>query len=218
MKIIVIEGLDKAGKHTQVMRLVKYLLNKGLHVSSTDFHRYDSPTGQLIRKWLYKEYDVDRATIELIMSADKQAQQSWFKSLELHGVDFLILDRYVGSQTCYAIASGLDKEWVFSLQGLLIKPDLEIFIDISPLESMSRKGKHGENDRFESDLQLLGKIRSEYHSYFNFEGCYSVEDSDNFGSRVILPDCDTVSVDDLHRNIVSTVEKNLDVSLCSTSI
>jgi dTMP kinase len=40
-------------------------------------------------------------------------------------------------------------------------PDIEIFIDIPAEESMSRKGKHnnGENDRYESDLGLLERVR-----------------------------------------------------------
>lgn len=162
MKIIAIEGLDKSGKHTQSKMIVNYLRQQGYKVEQSEFHRYDTPTGQLIQKWLYKEYDVDQYTIELIMTADKQAQQKWFEELERQGVDFLILDRYIGSQKVYSCASGVDAFWTFVLQQHLRKPDLEIYIDITPEESMKRKGKWGENDRYESDLILLSNVREFY--------------------------------------------------------
>lgn len=162
MKIIAIEGLDKSGKHTQSKMIVNYLRQQGYKVEQSEFHRYDTPTGQLIQKWLYKEYDVDQYTIELIMTADKQAQQKWFEELERQGVDFLILDRYIGSQKVYSKANGVDTFWTFALQQHLRKPDLEIYIDITPEESMKRKGKWGENDRYESDLILLSNVREFY--------------------------------------------------------
>lgn len=162
MKIIAIEGLDKSGKHTQSEMIVNYLRQQGYKVEQSEFHRYDTPTGQLIQKWLYKEYDVDQYTIELIMTADKQAQQKWFEELESQGIDFLILDRYISSQKVYSCAGGVDAFWTFALQQHLRKPDLEIYIDITPEESMKRKGKWGENDRYESDLILLSKVREFY--------------------------------------------------------
>ena len=162
MKIIAIEGLDKSGKYTQSKMIVNYLRQQGYKVEQSEFHRYDTPTGQLIQKWLYKEYDVDQYTIELIMTADKQAQQKWFEELERQGVDFLILDRYIGSQKVYSNANGVDTFWTFALQQHLRKPDLEIYIDITPEESMKRKGKWGENDRYESDLILLSNVREFY--------------------------------------------------------
>ena len=115
-------------------------------------------------KWLKKEWDVDQTTIELIMTADKQAQQKWFDELEKQGVDYLILDRYRGSQDVYSLANGIDPEWTAQLQKYMRKADMEIFIDIPAEVSMARKGKHnnGENDRYESDLELLKRVRNLY--------------------------------------------------------
>lgn len=194
MNIIVLEGLDKSGKATQTNLLVNHLTYLGFTVSTMDFHNYTSPTGQLIKKWLYRQWDVDKATIELIMAADKQAQQKYFAELEANGVDFLVLDRYTGSQNCYAHASNLDPQWILSLQKYLREPDFEIFIDISPQESMRRKGKHGENDRYESDLLFLTSVRSSYHRYFDAQP-----------NRRTLTDCDTLTVQDVHKVIVSYV-------------
>lgn len=164
MVIIAFEGLDKSGKYSQSELLAEYLRNQGYKVVKSEFHRYDTPTGELIMKWLRKEWEVDQHTIEMIMAADKQAQQSWFQKLEQQGVDYLILDRYLASQQAYAFANGVDLEWILQLQKYVKKPDIEIYIDIDPEESMRRKGKHngGKNDRYESDRELLTRVREFY--------------------------------------------------------
>ena len=134
-------------------------------------------------RWLKKEWEVSQRAIELIMSADKQAQQEWFQELEKSGVNFLILDRYLTSQQVYATCNGIESWWTSSLQTFMRQPDIEIFIDILPEESIKRKGKYGENDRYESDLQLLTNVRKQYfHFYedkpykvFIIDGMQSVE-------------------------------------------
>lgn len=167
MKIIEIEGLDKSGKHTQTNFLVKYLRSKGYKVERGEFHRYDTPTGQLIRKYLYHEYNVNKTAIELIMTADKVAQQDWFEELETQGVDYLVLDRYIGSQIAFGKGAGNSQELIDTLTSLVRQPDISILLDISPETSMSRKGKHGENDRYESDKAFLSRVREEYFNYFD---------------------------------------------------
>lgn len=195
MRIIAFEGLDKSGKHTQTNHLVKNLENCGYKVMKSEFHRYDTVTGQLIKKWLYKEWDVDQLTIELIIAADKQAQQRWFEQLEDEGYDFLILDRYIASQQCYALASGVDADFVVNLQRYMRKPDLEIFSDIFPEENLRRKGKHGDNDRYESDLSLLRNVRERYKEYFS-----------NRENVIILKDCDSLGVNDLVDKVFAEVK------------
>ena len=164
MKIIALEGLDKAVKATQSRLLAEALQKQGVSVIQSEFHRYDTPTGGLIAKWLRREYLVDQITIELLIAADKQAQQEWIQSLEEQGVDVLILDRYTLSQFVYAQANGVDKNFVLTLQQFMRQPDHNIIIDILAEVSMSRKGKHnnGENDRYESDLAMLRKVRELY--------------------------------------------------------
>lgn len=159
MRIIAIEGLDKSGKHSVTVGLADRLRADGYKVAVSEFHRYDTPTGALIRQWLYGQYKVNQHTIELIMAADKYAQKEYFENLEEEGYDFLILDRYIGSHIVYANANGMDGQWIDNLLAYLPDPYCEIFIDVSPETSMKRKGKHGDNDRYESDKQLLAKAR-----------------------------------------------------------
>jgi dTMP kinase len=161
LKIIAIEGIDKSGKASQCRMLKERLRAEGVNVMQSEFHRYDTPTGDLIMKWLKKEYDVDQRTIEFIMAADKQAQQQWFQQLKDSGVQVLILDRYLLSQRCYAIANGATNNDVDALHKYLQPPDQSIVLDIPAAVSMGRKGKHndGNNDRYESDHDMLERAR-----------------------------------------------------------
>lgn len=161
MFIIEFEGLDKSGKRTQTELLKEELEREGFRVKTTSFHRYDTPTGKLIRDWLYGSYKVSEETIKLIMTADKQAQQDYFKQLEKE-YDVLICDRYLLSNICYR-RDDLDYEWLQTIQTKLRKPDATVFIDITPQESMERKGEHGVNDLYERDKKLLEVTRENYH-------------------------------------------------------
>ncbi len=170
MLIIALEGLDKSGKYSQSKVIKEYLESKGKKVATSEFHRYDTPTGDLILKWLTGEYNVSQKTIELIMAADKQAQQEWFDELEKEGYEYLILDRYIHSQYAYGLATGSDKEWLDEMLYFLREPDIVIYLDIDAETSMSRKGKHnnGENDRYESDKLLLEHVREMYKNFAKF--------------------------------------------------
>lgn len=191
MKIIAFSGLDKSGKHTQTNKLADGLRSKGFKVVQSEFHRYDTPTGKLIQEYLYKRYNANDTVVELLMTADKVAQREWFEELRQDGVDFLILDRYVACQHSYGLAKGQDEKLVRMLSTLVEEPTLEILVDISPETSMSRKGQHGENDRYESNRQFLSKVRTEYFNYFK----------ENPNRRYVMRDVDNLSVEQLSKRI-----------------
>ena len=175
MKIIVFEGLDKSGKHTVSTKVAEMMNEVGVKTVHSEFHRYDTPTGKLIQDWLYGRYDVSDRTIEMIMLADKQAQQEWFNELEQDGVQYLILDRYLDSQLAYASYKDLSiYESVdfgpYELPATMVElvkeghkgmrePDIVIYLSIDVETSMERKGQHGENDRYESDKKLLTHVK-----------------------------------------------------------
>lgn len=197
LQIISLEGLDKSGKHTQSNKLAEALRTKGYKVIQSEFHRYDTPTGKLVQEYLYKRYDVDTITAELLMLADKTAQQKWYKELDEQGVDFLILDRYIASQYVYGLAKGFSKDYMDLLLGhITYQPTLQLYLDVSAETSMSRKGQHGDNDRYESDKDLLEKVRLTYLDYFN--------ESPN---RVPIHEIDALDVDTVHTLVKEEVFK-----------
>ncbi|HDR4736874.1 TPA: dTMP kinase [Bacillus cereus] len=191
MIIIALEGLDKSGKKSQADKLHKSLYERGYNVEQSEFHRYDTPTGGLIRQFLDGEYNPGQLAIECIMAADKYAQLSWFEELA-EKLDVLILDRYLVSQLVYSTANGVDIDFTASLLDRMPEPNFQIFLDIEPEESMKRKGKHGENDKYESDKELLTRARDLYLRYMKLE--------EEDGNAMILDG--TLSVEELHQQIL----------------
>lgn len=192
MIIIGVEGLDKSGKASQVELLYQALYERGYNVEKSEFHRYDTPTGQLIRKFLDGEYQTNQLAIECIMAADKYAQLDWFNEIA-ERTDVLILDRYLTSQLVYSKANAIDIDFTVSLLDQMPEPDFQILLDLDPQESMNRKGKHGDNDKYESDYELLSRVREFYLR------CISMEQEDD---KAMILDA-TQSVQDLHDQILA---------------
>lgn len=191
MMIITFEGLDKSGKKSQSELLYQALYERGYNVEKSEFHRYDTPTGQLIRKFLDGEYQANQLAIECIMAADKYAQLDWFEEIK-EKTDVLILDRYLTSQFVYSTANGVDIDFTLNLLDRMPEPNFEFFLDIPPEESMKRKGKWGENDKYESDNALLSKARDNYLRIMTIE-----QESD----RALILD-GTKEVEELHKQIL----------------
>ncbi|UOE58185.1 dTMP kinase [Cytobacillus oceanisediminis] len=168
MIILGFEGLDKSGKRTQSELLHQSLYERGFEVVKSEFHNYSSPTGQLIRKFLDGEYQPNQLAIEAIMAADKYAQLDWFNELA-EKTDVLILDRYLTSQCVYSHANGIDIDFTTNMLQYMPPADFQFYLDIEAEESMKRKGEHGENDLYESNLDLLNKARQLYLKYMHLE-------------------------------------------------
>lgn len=166
MKIIAIEGLDKAGKHTAQTQIYEYLIEKGYKVELMSFPRYNTPIGKLIWNWLHHDLDVNHQTFELLQAADKTAALDILKQYEKDDVDFVVIDRYVASSLAYGRVDN-DSEWIDSLIQHVIFPDITFYLDVAPEVSMSRKGEHGENDKYESDFKRLKVVSQYYQSVFD---------------------------------------------------
>lgn len=199
MIIIEVEGLDKSGKKSQSDLLYKALYERGYNVEKSEFHRYETPTGELIRKFLDGEYQVNQLAIECIMAADKYAQLDWFNQIK-ETTDVLILDRYLTSQFVYSKANGVEIDFTLNLLEHMPAPDFHIYLDVSPEESMRRKGKWGENDKYESDLELLTEVRNHYLRVMQ------LEEEDGFA--VVLDG--TKPVDVLHEEILESILNKLE--------
>ena len=162
MIIIAFEGLDKAGKHTQMTMLYDFLVERGISVEKMSFPVYDTPIGKLIRSYLEGNYPIDNHTFELLMAADKYAQQKYIRDLSKRNVDVLLLDRYILSQYVYGMANQVDLHWLKQVLSNIVEPDITFFLDIQAEKSIKRKGKFGKNDKYESDLEFLNKVQFNY--------------------------------------------------------
>lgn len=174
MIILSIEGLDKAGKHTAMTTLKAQYERIGLTVGTMDFPDYTTPTGELIGQWLRGEAAFDYAAFELLLAADKQVGQQRILQHEARGVDVLIIDRYYHSQLAYGSVDN-DPEWLESITKYLRKPDAVVYMSVSVEESMLRRGKHGDNDKYESDAKRLEHVKDRYETMLRSNGECLVE-------------------------------------------
>ena len=167
---IAFEGIDGSGKSTQVKLLTQKLEAEGHKVYST-FEPTDSVIGSLIRKIFSHQMEGDHRTIAGLFVADRldhllNSQYGILKKLE-EGYT-IITDRYYFSSYAYHGAH-MDMDWVIQANALsagLLRPDLNIFIDISPEVSMQRISKGRENIEMYETLENLKKVQQLYFEAF----------------------------------------------------
>ena len=96
---IVLEGLDGAGKSTQIKRLRQLLADRGIESEYVHFPRFDSPVfGELIARFLRGELgsveSVDPYIVALLFAGDRADMAPQIRSWQSEG-KVVIVDRYV---------------------------------------------------------------------------------------------------------------------------
>lgn len=158
------EGPDKAGKHTAVQTMLHELTELGVRATVLEFPQYDTPIGELIRKWLHNDLNVNHQSFELLQAADKATATDTINKFK-HDYDVILIDRYVHSQIAYGLYQN-ELSWLLELAQPCITPDYTFYLEVDPTTSMQRKGQHGKNDKYENDLNLLKALDRNYNIAF----------------------------------------------------
>ena len=144
---IVFEGIDGAGKSTQIQLLNEWLENNGLEVE-TMVEPTDSEVGKLIRKMLQHpdaQSDKFQMTLGLLFAADRMLIMD---KLEDESKIFISDRSFISS-----LAYQKHADWIEVLNKYAKKPDLLILLDLDVAKSVSRtSGK----DAFENEEFLTG--------------------------------------------------------------
>lgn len=210
--LIVIEGLDGAGKSTQVRLMKEYLARVCPRLEYIHFPRYNAPVyGGLIGKFLrggFGEIDkVHPQLVALLFAEDRHGAAPEIRAaLESGGT--VLLDRYVYSNIAYQCAKMPDsasaeelREWILNTeygQFDLPRPDLNIFLDV-PIgfveESLSRQRAgadrgylHGSRDIHEADIEFQKKVRAMYLRQASLDPSMVVVDCADADGRMLPPD------------------------------
>ncbi|KAI9740512.1 MAG: Thymidylate kinase [Cirrosporium novae-zelandiae] len=153
--LIVIEGLDRAGKSTQVKELAKVI--DGVAMRFPDRTTY---IGEVINKYLKGVDHVDDHAIHLLFSANRWERLSRILDL-INAGTHVVVDRYSYSGAVYSAAKQnprLSLQWAWQPEVGLPKPDLCIFLDISP-EAAAKRGGFGdekyENNKMQQEVRRL---------------------------------------------------------------
>ena len=184
--LIVLEGLDGAGKSTQVKRLKEYLTQRCGSLEYIHFPRYEAPVyGDLITRFLKGEFGSIEAVhpqlVALLFAEDRHGAAPVMRQALKEGKTVL-LDRYVYSNIAYQCAKLKDvqergklRDWIFNTEYgnfELPQPDLNLFLDV-PIgfveqslthqrEGQDRNYLAGAQDIHEASIAFQKTVRDMY--------------------------------------------------------
>ena len=184
--LIVLEGLDGAGKSTQVKLLKEYIQSRGLKLEYLHFPRFDAPVyGDLIAKFLRGDFgaidQVHPQLVALLFAEDRRDASTQIREWLAEG-RCVLLDRYVYSNIAYQCSKIKDKskakelrdrifELEYNIYGIP-RPDVNLFLDV-PISFVDKKLKEnrtgddreylqGKEDIHEANIQFQIDVRELY--------------------------------------------------------
>jgi len=157
--LIAFEGLDQSGKETQARTLGSRLEGYGYKVRPASFPDYETPIGREIRQALDGQREFGPDVMQLLYVANRFEWRPRIESWLAAG-DIVICDRYRASSIAYGEAQGLDATWLDEIQRGLPVPAITVLLDIAPETAVRRKSSG--RDKYERDLELLGRVRMSY--------------------------------------------------------
>ena len=208
--LVVLEGLDGAGKSTQVKKLRTYLEGLFGSLEYIHFPRYDAPVyGDLISRFLRGDFgsneQVHPQLVALLFAEDRHGAAPGMKET-LNSGGHVLLDRYVYSNIAYQCGKLSDsneaeslRDWIFNTEYgefALPIPDLNIFLDvpINFVEEKLRNARGGQDrdylegaqDIHEADIEFQKRVRSIYRKQCESDPKFiRIDCSDEYG--MMLP-------------------------------
>lgn len=153
---ITLEGIEGAGKSTQVEPLATWLRARGLTVLTTR-EPGGSPIAEHIRALLLDPANAGMSeTAELLLMFAARAEHL-AKTIRpaLESGHCVICDRFTDATYAYQGGGrGVDPSRIALLETLVqgaLRPDLTLLFDLSPQRGLARARRRGEADRFEQE-------------------------------------------------------------------
>jgi dTMP kinase len=232
-KIITIEGLDGAGKSTQI-ELLKYRLTAcGIKHQFIHFPMLNKGVyGKLIAEYLRGEFGsiehVHPKLVALLFAEDRNEHKKQLIQWLSEGY-LVIMDRYVNSNIAFQCAKTDNfiektelKNWILDFEfnyNNLPKPDISFFLHVpfNIIENSLRKERtgsdreylNGKTDMHEDSLDLQRKVYKEYLNLLN-------EQPNFYEIKCFSKDSQWLTPQEIHETIfekiemlIETVRKNL---------
>ena len=207
--LVVLEGLDGAGKSTQVKKLRTYLESLFGSLEYIHFPRYDAPVyGDLISRFLRGDFgnneQVHPQLVALLFAEDRHGAAPEMKAT-LNAGGHVLLDRYVYSNIAYQCAKLANpnqaddlREWIFNTEYGnfdLPRPDLNIFLDVpigfvesklkSQRDGADRGYLEGGQDIHEADIEFQKRVRAIYRKQCEIDPKFiRIDCSDQYGQML----------------------------------
>jgi len=211
MKLFVIEGVDGAGKSTQIKLLKDFFSEKGYNCEYLHFPRTETPFfGELIARFLRGEFgslnNVDPYLVAMLYAGDRKDASKMISNWLSEG-NIVLLDRYTYSNIAYQCAklqdvSHQDKlmDWILTLEFnhfAIPKPDINIFLDVpfafteknltKTRTGIDRSYLNGTRDIHEESMIFQKKVRDIYLRVSGSDDHLAVIDCSNSNGAMLSP-------------------------------
>jgi dTMP kinase len=160
---IVFEGIDGCGAGTQ-SEILREKLMADSHILFLRYPEYNNPIGELIYKSLKEKLEFSKETFFMLFALDQAKDNPRIRNALEEG-KVVLADRYFLSNLAFQCARGFDFDKALKVAEVLDlpKPDLVIFLKVSPETSVGRKTKEKRNlDSYEQNLELQKKVFEVY--------------------------------------------------------
>lgn len=179
--LIVIEGVDGAGKNTLARRLVAEWEKRDLEVTRLGFPRYgDSVHADVASEALHGEHGDLSSSVSamaMLFALDRRDAASTIRKM-VRANDIVLLDRYVASNAAYTAArrsesaDGDAVHWIRALEFdrfAVPVPDVQVLLGV-PVELAAQRARAREDedssrtrDSYERDSSLQARTSAVYH-------------------------------------------------------
>jgi len=223
-KIFVIEGTDCSGKATQTKMLLERLRADNIPCETLSFPRYDTPTGDIIKRYLGKDgyqqefgpaVDVPPKIASVLYAEDRYAAKPLIEQI-INSGKHLILDRWVEANMGHQggkIAKEKREEffkWVDELEYgtfQLPRPNLVFFLYMPHQIGIElKKGRPGEADGHESNLDHLREAEKAYIQLANIFSWKRI-DCTSDGTIRTLRSPEDIS-NEVYKNVINIINKD----------
>jgi dTMP kinase len=162
--LLVIEGIDGAGKSTLQRHLADWCREAGLRVI-TSREPTDGPHGRALRESARSGRLALQDELDLFLKDRREHVETLIRPALDRG-DVVILDRYYFSTAAYQGARGLDPaEIIRANEAFAPVPDLVLLLDLDPADCHARIGQRGgAPDGFEG-IAYLEQVRRIFLSF-----------------------------------------------------
>lgn len=223
-RFIAIEGLDGAGKSTQIALLTAYFNKQGIETRFVHFPIVQEGVfGELIAKFLRGEFgdvkNVHPQLVALLFAEDRKAFAHTINEWLANGYVVLV-DRYVLSNIAFQCAKLENekekkelREWINMFEyeyNHIPQPDLSVYLDVpfsfteqaltQRRSGEERKYLNGKEDIHEKDFSLQLAVKREYEI---------LADTDPSITKIICYDSDKnmKSISEIHETIIYNITK-----------
>ncbi len=206
--LITFEGIDGAGKSTQIIQLVNFMTNQGMDVITLREPGGTASAEKIRTILLDNSHKISPVGELLLFSASRAELVQDVIVPALGAGKTVILDRFFDSTTAYqGYGRGIDLELlksIISLSTCGIIPDITFYLDIDPIEAMKRKFAKTSIPLAFEDEELDRMERSGIEFYRKVQQGYREIIKQNSHRLVVLNAMDPVS--DIHHQIITVLK------------